>query len=94
MYKDLNPLLHQQLRLAIVSLLVKNNKMDFTALKKETKATAGNLSVQIKKLEEADYIKITKTFKDNYPLTTAQVTKAGLEAFEEYVRQLKKYIQL
>lgn len=93
MYKDLNPLLHQQLRLAIVSLLVKNNKMDFTALKKETKATAGNLSVQIKKLEEAGYIKITKTFKDNYPLTTAQITKAGLEAFEEYVRQLKKYIE-
>ena len=92
MFKDLNPILHSQLRLAVVSYLVTNGTSDFTTLKEVTKATSGNLSVQLKKLEAAKYIVIKKGFKDNYPHTTVAITKFGLEAFEEYVAAIKKYI--
>lgn len=92
MFKDLDPILHSQLRLAIVSLLVSVKKAEFTYIKEKTNATAGNLSVQLQKLKEADYIEIEKTFKDNYPQTTCKITKTGIKAFEEYVRNLKSYI--
>lgn len=92
MFKDLDPILHSQLRLAIVSLLVSVKKAEFTYLKEQTKATAGNLSVQIQKLKEVDYIEIEKSFKDNYPQTTCKITKTGIKAFEEYVKNLKQYI--
>jgi DNA-binding transcriptional ArsR family regulator len=92
MFKDLDPLLHSQLRLAIVSLLVGLKKAEFTYLKEQTQSTAGNLSVQLQKLKEAGYIDIEKTFKDNYPQTNCNITKKGIKAFEEYVRNLKMYI--
>jgi len=92
MFKDLNPLLHSQLRLAIVSFLVTKGSSDFKNLKEITKATAGNLSVQLKKLEEAKYIVIKKGYKDNYPHTSVAITKFGIEAFEDYVEAIKKYI--
>jgi len=93
MYKDLNPILHSQLRLAIMSLLIKNKSLDFVEIKEKTEATAGNLSVQLKKLENAGYLTIIKTFKNNYPLTTINLTKNGLLAFEEYIESLKKYLE-
>lgn len=93
MYKDLDPLLHSQLRLAIVSMLVNSDKVDFTHIKDETKAAAGNISIQIKKLQEAGYINVEKTFRNNYPKTMLSITKKGLKAFEDYVNDLKKYIQ-
>jgi DNA-binding MarR family transcriptional regulator len=92
MFKELDPLLHSQLRLAIVSLLVSVKKSDFSYLKEKTGATAGNLSVQLQKLKEAGYIEIVKSFRDNYPLTTCSITKKGLKAFEEYVNNIKQYI--
>lgn len=92
MYKDLDPLIHSQLRLAIISILVASEKVEFTYLKEETKAAAGNISIQIKKLQEAGYIKVEKTFKNNYPNTMISITKKGIEAFEIYVNNLKKYI--
>ena len=93
MYKDLDPILHSQLRLAVISLLVKNARMEFNDLKTETKATAGNLSAQLKKLEQAEYISISKTFKNNYPLTKAEITKKGLVAFEKYVKRIQEYLK-
>jgi len=93
MYKKLNPLLHSQLRLAIISYLVSNGKADFTELKEITNATSGNISVQLKKLEEAKYIKITKGFLNNYPHTSIEITKKGVDAFEEYVETIKKYLK-
>lgn len=93
MYKDLDPILHSQLRLAIVSLLVKNGKMEFNDLKKETEATSGNLSAQLKKLENAEYITIHKSFKNNYPLTRAEITEKGLNAFEQYVKNIQQYLK-
>jgi DNA-binding MarR family transcriptional regulator len=92
MYKDLNPLLHSQLRLAIISMLVNSEKIEFTYIKEETKAAAGNISIQIKKLNEAGYINVEKTFMNNYPKTMISITKKGREAFEAYVNDLKKYI--
>jgi DNA-binding MarR family transcriptional regulator len=93
MFKDLDPLLHSQLRLAIVSLLVSVKTAEFTYLKEQTRATAGNLSVQLQKLKEAGYISIEKSFKDNYPQTTCRITKTGVHAFETYVKNLQRYIQ-
>ncbi len=94
MFNNLNPLLHSQLRLAIMSLLVSEEKADFNRIKELTKATGGNISVQIQKLEQAGYVTIKKSFKNNYPNTEAKLTKKGLEAFEEYVENLKKYINV
>lgn len=92
MFKHLDPLLHSQLRLAIVSLLVSVESADFTHIKEKTGATAGNLSVQIDKLEKAGYIKVKKSFKGKRPLTTCSIAPNGLEAFEKYVNHLKSYI--
>jgi DNA-binding transcriptional ArsR family regulator len=93
MFKDLDPILHSQLRLSIMSLLISVKEADFTFLKDKTKATAGNLSVQISKLAEADYITIKKEFKDNYPQTSCIITKNGIKAFEEYVKAIQEYIK-
>lgn len=92
MYEDLDPLLHSQLRLAIVSMLVTSEKIEFTHIKEETKAASGNISIQIKKLQEAGYINVEKTFKNNYPKTLLSITDKGVKAFESYVNNLKKYI--
>ena len=93
MFKELDPLLHQQLRLSIISLLVSAKEAEFSYLKEKTNATAGNLSVQLNKLAEADYILISKSFRDNYPLTTCSITKKGLIAFESYVNALQDYLK-
>lgn len=92
MLKELDPLLHSQLRLGIMSILISVESAEFTFLKEKTNSTAGNLSVQLDKLSEAGYISIEKTFKGKKPLTTCSVTKQGLKAFEEYVNALKQYI--
>lgn len=90
--KELDPLLHSQLRLGVMSLLMSLNSAEFTFLKEKTNSTAGNLSVQLDKLSEAGYISIEKTFKGKKPLTTCRITKQGLKAFEDYVNSLKQYI--
>ena len=92
MFKDLDPILHSQLRLSIVSILMTVEEAEFTFLKESTGAAAGNISIQIKKLQEAGYVKVEKTFKNNYPNTTVSITDKGIKAFEEYVNDLKKYI--
>jgi len=94
MLKKLDPILHSELRLAIMSLLISVNRADFKYLKEETESTAGNLSVQITKLEEAGYIKVEKGFKGKIPQTTCSITKMGIEAFEKYVEDLKSYLKM
>lgn len=91
-FKDLNPILHSQLRLAIMSLLISVKEAEFNFLKEKTNATAGNLSVQISKLKEAGYIEITKQFRNNYPQTICKITPVGIEAFDTYVNALRTYI--
>ncbi len=94
MFKDLNPILHSQLRLAVVSILISVKEAEFTYLREKTDATAGNLSVQINKLKEAGYIDVIKSFKDNYPQTVCKITPEGVRAFEEYVRDLQSYLNI
>lgn len=93
-FKELDPILHSQLRLAVMSLLISLKEADFTFIKDKTNATAGNLSVQVQKLKDAGYIEVLKQFKDNYPLTTCRITKQGIEAFESYVNALQEYLQI
>jgi DNA-binding MarR family transcriptional regulator len=92
MFKELDPLLHSQLRLAIVSLLISVEEAEFTFIKEKTGATAGNLSVQVDKLKQAGYIEVNKSFRNNYPLTMCKVTPKGIEAFDNYVQALKQYL--
>jgi DNA-binding transcriptional ArsR family regulator len=92
MFKELDPILHSQLRLAVMSLLVSVREAEFTYLKEKTNATAGNLSVQLQKLKEAGYVDIAKQFKDNYPQTVCRITQPGIEAFEQYVSNLQSYL--
>jgi len=92
MYNDLDPLLHSQLRLAIMSVLIGNTEADFVFLREKTGATAGNLSVQLDKLKEAGYLQITKSFKGKMPRTTCRITEVGIKSFEKYVETLKGYI--
>ena len=93
MLKDLDPLLHSQLRLGVVSILMSTESAEFTYLKEKTNSTAGNLSVQLDKLSEAGYITIEKSFNGKKPLTTCKITRKGIKAFEEYVNALRTYIK-
>lgn len=91
-FVELDPLLHSQLRLAIMSLLVSVQEADFSYLQEATNSTNGNLSVQISKLKEAEYIEVKKAFENNYPKTTCKITKKGINAFEKYVIDIKEYL--
>jgi DNA-binding transcriptional ArsR family regulator len=92
MFKELDPILHSQLRLAVMSLLIGVKEAEFTFLREKTNATAGNLSVQINKLKEAGYIEVIKQYKENYPQTICKITKVGIDAFEKYVQALHAYV--
>lgn len=94
MLPELNPLLHSQLRLAVMSILMNCEQASFVYIKQQTQATAGNLSVQLDKLQEAGYITVQKTFEGKKPLTTCCVTDQGRQAFEEYVATLRSYLQV
>src|SRR5678815_1568936 len=91
-FKELDPILHSQLRLAVVSLLISVKEAEFTFIKEKTNSTAGNLSVQLNKLKDAGYIDIKKQFRDNYPLTLCRITPAGINALEQYVKDLQSYL--
>jgi len=92
-FKELDPILHSQLRLAVISLLISVKEAEFTFIREKTNATAGNLSVQINKLKEVQYLEVTKQFKDNYPQTICRITKKGIDAFEQYVFALQSYMK-
>ena len=92
MFKDLDPILHSQLRLAVMSLLISVKEAEFTFIREKTNATAGNLSVQIQKLKDAEYIDVIKQFSNNYPQTICKINKTGIKAFEEYVKSLQSYL--
>ena len=93
MFKPLDPLLHSELRLAVMSILISVEEADFHYLRGQTGATAGNLSVQIDKLEKANYIAVEKTFRGKRPATICRMTDTGRKAFEDYVDALRSYIK-
>lgn len=92
--KELDPLLHSQLRLAVMSILMNVEEADFVYLRESTESTAGNLSVQLDKLSSAGYISVTKGFVGKKTRTTCRVTEKGRKAFENYVDALKRYVNL
>ncbi|MFN9978371.1 MAG: winged helix-turn-helix domain-containing protein, partial [bacterium] len=89
-----NPVLHSQLRLAIISILMGVEEAEFKALKEITKASAGNLSLQLDKLKEHNYITVNKHLKNKYTVTKCRITAEGISAFEQYVASLKEYINV
>lgn len=93
MFKPLDPILHSQIRLAIVAILAGVENADFVYLKEQIKVSAGNLSLQLGKLQEADYISLEKGFKGKYPKTTCTLTESGRSAYVKYVDALKTYLQ-
>ena len=93
MFKELDPLLHSQVRLAIMSILIGVKNAGFAYLLEHINTTKGNLSFQISKLKEAGYIEVTKSFKGNYPLTTCQISDKGVDAYEEYVNAIDEYFK-
>ena len=94
MFPKLDPLLHSELRLAVMSILAEVESAEFSYIKKQTEATSGNLSVQIDKLSAAGYISVEKGFKGKMPCTTCTITPPGMEAFQGYVEALKDYLPL
>jgi DNA-binding transcriptional ArsR family regulator len=93
MFNDLDPILHSQVRLSIMSLLISVKSAEFSFLLENINTTKGNLSFQLTKLKEADYIEIKKSFKGNYPLTTCEITEKGINAYETYVNAIDEYFK-
>ena len=93
-FQPLDPLLHSELRLAVMSLLISADEAEFPYIKEQTGATAGILSVQVDKLSEAGYIEVEKTFKGKRPCTICRITPKGYQAFESYVKALKSYLRI
>lgn len=94
MLKELNPIIHSQLRLAIMTILLSVDEADFNYLKEQTQATSGNISVQLEKLSSAGYIQVNKEFIGKKTRTSCRMTEEGKQAFEEYVETLKTYLKL
>ena len=91
MFRELDPLLHTQVRLSIMSLLIGVQSAEFGFLLENIQTTKGNLSYQLNKLKMAGYIKISKSFRGNYPLTTCRITEKGIDAYEKYIVVMSEY---
>ncbi len=94
MAKKLDPILHNELRLSILSLLISLDQADFNYLLEKTEASKGNLSVQLSKLKEIGYIEINKSFRNNYPYTECKISSKGIAAFEKYVAEISKLLNI
>ena len=94
MFKELDPILHAPLRLALISLLNKEKEAEFTNIRAKTNATAVNLSIQINKLKDAGCIVVVKHFRENYPLTICKITASGVKVFDGYVANLQSYLKI
>jgi DNA-binding HxlR family transcriptional regulator len=90
---DLDRLIHERVRLGIVSALAVNRELTFNELKAMLKTTDGNLSVHARKLEEADYILCTKSFDGRLPKTEYRLTAAGRRALERYLNHMEALIR-
>ena len=90
---ELDRLIHERMRLGIVSALAANRSLTFNELKKLLKTTDGNLSVHARKLEEAEYIACTKSFEGRMPKTEYRLTEAGRRALEKYLSHMEALIQ-
>ncbi|MBI3577783.1 MAG: transcriptional regulator [Ignavibacteriales bacterium] len=92
-YQQLDEIIHSRIRLAIMAMLVSVDEAEFTFLRDNVKATDGNISVHLKKLEEAGYISVTKSFVDRKPVSSYKLSAKGRRAFELYIERLEKLIK-
>jgi len=91
-YQQLDEIIHSRIRLAIISVLVSLEDAEFKFLKEKVNTTDGNLSVHLKKLEEADYIIVKKEFIDRKPVSSYKLSEKGIDAFERYIKKLDDLI--
>jgi DNA-binding MarR family transcriptional regulator len=91
-FDPLDPVIHSQVRLAVLSILVSVKHADFNYLKKATETTDGNLSTHLAKLEEAGYISVKKSFRGKKPLTVCSLTEKARTAFARYIKSLESYL--
>ena len=91
---ELDRLIHERIRLGIVSALATNDSLSFNDLKRVLKTTDGNLSVHARKLEEAEYISCVKFFEGRVPRTEYRLTAAGRRALAEYLDQMEEWIRV
>ncbi|WP_340112445.1 transcriptional regulator [Maribellus mangrovi] len=94
MFKDLDPILHSQVRLSIMTILLPLKSAEFSYLLENIETTKGNLSFQISKLKDAGYIEVKKSFRKNYPLTTLKITTKGIDAYERYIESISEYFKI
>ena len=92
-YQKIDDLIHSRIRLAIMSVLISLEDAEFNFIKKQINATDGNLSVHLRKLEEAGYINVNKQFEGRKPISRYSLTDKGREAFEAYINKLEELIK-
>jgi len=92
-YQQLDDIIHSRIRLTIMSILVGVESAEFTFIKDKIKATDGNLSIHLRKLENAGYISVNKSFVERKPVTSCQITRKGRKAFRLYIDRLEKIIK-
>ncbi len=93
MFEELDPVLHSQVRLAIMSVLINVESAEFSFLLENINTSKGNLSFQLNKLKEAGYVDVIKSTKGNYPLTTCKITEGGIDAYEKYINAIATYFE-
>lgn len=92
-FLNLDRVIHEKGRMALMSLLAATPELSFTEMRDTLSMTDGNLSVHLRTLQEAGYVAVTKTFQDQRPLTTCSLTKAGRQAFADYIDLLEQIVQ-
>jgi DNA-binding MarR family transcriptional regulator len=92
-FLQLDRVIHEKGRLAIMSMLAATPELSFTEMRDTLKMTDGNLTTHIRTLQEAGYVSVTKSFRNNRPLTTCSLTSAGKKAFTSYINLLEQIIQ-
>ena len=90
---ELDPVIHERMRLGIISALAARDALTFSELKRLLEATDGNLSVHARKLEEANYVVCTKSFEGRVPRTEYRITAPGRRALERYLEQMEQIIR-
>ncbi len=92
-YQQIDDVIHSRIRTSIMAVLVSVEEAEFNYLKEKVNATDGNLSVHLKKLEDAGYVSVKKIFVDRKPVSKYKITNKGYKAFENYIRMLESIVK-
>ena len=92
-YRQFDPLVHSRIRLSVLAILVSVADAEFTYLRDQVRATDGNLGAHLRRLEDGGYVRVTKHFVDRRPHSRYRITRAGRDAFREYVDNLERLLR-